>query len=59
MSLLYEVLRWGLMLFGAFLFAYGFGFGRWDAAVLGLLLMQFAMAVSLKVKLLEIKEKIK
>ena len=50
--------RWILILLGGALFAYGFGGGRWDAAVLGLLLIIFAVAVSLKLSILSLKEKI-
>ncbi len=58
-SLMAEIARWALILLGAFLFAYGFGFGRWDAAVLGLLFMLFAVAISLKLRIMELREKIK
>jgi hypothetical protein len=57
-SLFWEVLRWALMVVGGLLFVYGFGFGRWDACVLGLLLMQFAIAVSLKLKIIGLKSKL-
>jgi hypothetical protein len=42
-----NVFRWAFMIVGALLFVYGFGWGRWDAAVLGLLLIQFGMGISI------------
>jgi hypothetical protein len=53
-----EVSRWGLVLLGALAFSYGIGIGRWDSAVIGLLLIQFSMAISLKLKIMEIRNKI-
>ncbi len=58
-KLAWDVARWLLILIGAALFAYGFGGGRWDAAVLGLLFIIFAVAISLKLSILAIKEKLK
>ena len=57
-SLFWEILRWALMVVGGLLFVYGFGFGRWDACVLGLFLMQFSIAISLKLRIMEIKKKL-
>jgi len=42
-----NVFRWAFMIVGALLFVYGFGWGRWDASVLGLLLIQFGMGISI------------
>jgi len=53
-----NILRWLFLVLGAILFVYGFGYGRWDAAVAGLFLMQFGIAISLKLRIMEIREKI-
>jgi|GEM_PF-2108697 len=53
-----DILRWLFLLLGALLFVYGFGWGRWDAAVAGLFLMEFGIAISLKLKIMELREKI-
>ena len=53
-----EILRWFFTMVGAVLFVYGFVWGRWDAAVLGLLLMLFGIAISLKLSIMKVKEKI-
>jgi hypothetical protein len=42
-----NVFRWAFMIVGSLLFVYGFGWGRWDATTLGLLFMQFSMAISI------------
>lgn len=57
-KLIANVSRWTLVLLGAALFAYGFVGGRWDAAVLGLLFIIFGVAISLKLSIMMIKEKI-
>ena len=57
-KLIANVSRWILVLLGAILFAYGFVGGRWDAAVLGLLFIIFGIAISLKLSIMLIKEKL-
>jgi hypothetical protein len=42
-----NVFRWAFMIVGGVLFIYGFSWGRWDAAVLGLLFIQFSMGTSI------------
>ncbi len=42
-----NISRWAFMVLGGLLFIYGFSWGRWDAAVLGLLFIQFSVAISL------------
>ena len=57
-KLIANVSRWILVLLGAILFAYGFVGGRWDAAVLGLLFIIFGIAISLKLSIMLVKEKL-
>ena len=52
-----EALRWPFLIIGALLFVYGFGWGRWDAAVGGVFLMQFGIAMSLKLRIMALTEK--
>ncbi len=42
-----NVFRWAFMVIGALLFVIGFAWGRWDATTLGLLFIQFSIAISL------------
>jgi hypothetical protein len=54
-----DILRWLFLILGALLFVYGFGWGRWDAAIAGLFLMQFGIAISLKLRIMELRERVK